>query len=406
MKTPKHVLPIIVIAQFFCTSLWFAGNAVLPQLIDKYSWEANSLGNLTSAVQFGFILGTLGFAFLSLADRFSPSKLFFISATFGAVFNVMGLYFADKFSLLLCLRFLVGFSLAGIYPVGMKIAADYYQKGLGKSLGYLVGALVMGTALPHLIKSILGNELPWTWVLVTTSILAFLGGLVMVIFVNDGPYHKRMRTFDLKIIFKIFKNKPLKSAAYGYFGHMWELYTFWTFVPILLTFYASLHHTTILNTSFYSFIVIGVGGLACVMAGYTSQYFGVKKTATTALFLSGLCCLLSPIFLMWTSFPVFMAFLIFWGFNVVADSPLFSTLVAQHAEPSSKGTSLTLVNTIGFSITILSIQFISFLQTQIPPAYLFMMLAIGPLFGLISMYKKQKYDFNNQAFNLKVYHKN
>jgi len=389
MKIPKHVLPIIVVAQFFCTSLWFAGNAILPSLIAQYNWKADSLGYLTSAVQFGFILGTLIFAFLSLADRFSPSKLFFISASFGALFNVMGLYFVAKFSLLLCLRFLVGFSLAGIYPVGMKIAADYYRQGLGKSLGYLVGALVIGTALPHLIKSVIGNELPWAWVLITTSALAFLGGLVMVIFVNDGPHHQRMQDFDFKLVFKIFKNKSLKSAAFGYFGHMWELYTFWAFVPVLLMFYASLHHTTILNISFYSFMVIGVGGLACVMAGYTSQYFGIKNTAAMALFLSGLCCLLSPLFIMWASFPIFMAFLIFWGFNVVADSPLFSTLVAQYAEPSSKGTSLTLVNTIGFSITILSIQFVSFLQMYISPVYLFTILAIGPLFGLLALFKKK-----------------
>jgi MFS family permease len=123
MKIPKHVLPIIVVAQFCCTSLWFAGNAVLPQLIVQYHWEASSLGNLTSAVQFGFILGTLIFAFLSLADRFSPSKLFFISATLGAIFNATGIFAADNFILLLCIRFLVGFSLAGIYPVGMKIAS-------------------------------------------------------------------------------------------------------------------------------------------------------------------------------------------------------------------------------------------------------------------------------------------
>jgi len=388
MKIPKYVLPIIVIAQFCCTSLWFAGNAVLPQLIAKYNWPSSSLGNLTSAVQFGFISGTLVFAFLSLADRFSPSKLFFISAAFGAVFNVMGLLVASNFIALLCFRILVGFSLAGIYPVGMKIAADYYQQGLGKSLGYLVGALVIGTALPHLINSLLGNRLPWNWVLITTSALAFLGGLFIFVFVKDGPHHERMRKFDFKIIFKIFKNKKLKSAAYGYFGHMWELYTFWAFVPILLTFYVSLHHTTMLSPSFYSFLVISIGGLACVMAGYTSQYFGVKNTAATALFLSGLSCLLSPLFLMWASFPVFIAFLIFWGFNVVADSPLFSTLIAQNATPSSKGTSLTIVNTIGFSLTIVSIQFISFLQTQIPSTYLFMLLAVGPFLGLRALFKK------------------
>jgi len=388
MKIPKHVLPIIVIAQFCCTSLWFAGNAVLPQLITDYHWPASSLGFLTSAVQLGFISGTLIFAVLSLSDRFSPSKLFFISATFGAIFNIMGLFFADKLGLLLCFRFLVGFSLAGIYPVGMKIASDYYQKGLGKSLGYLVGALVIGTALPHLIKSMLGNEFPWSWVFIATSGLAFLGGLVLVIFVGDGPHHQRLHHFDLKIIFDVFKNKSLKAAAFGYFGHQWELYTFWAFVPVLLTFYASLHNITILNTSFYAFLVIGVGGLACVLAGYLSQYFGAKNTAALALLLSGLCCLLSPLFLLMASFPVFIAFLIFWGFNVVADSPLYSTLVAQNAITNNKGTSLTLVNALGFGITIISIQFVSFLQNIVPPAYLFMILALGPIFGLKALYQK------------------
>ena len=388
MKIPKHVLPIIVIAQFCCTSLWFAGNAVLPQLIAQYGWDASSLGNLTSSVQFGFILGTLVFAFLSLADRFSPSKLFFISATLGAFFNVAGIFVVPNFILLLSVRFLVGFSLAGIYPVGMKIAADYYQKGLGKSLGYLVGALVVGTALPHLIKGLLGNSLPWLWVLVSTSVIAFLGGLLIVLFVKDGPHHKQMNGFDAKLLSQIFKNKKLKSAAFGYFGHQWELYTFWAFVPLLITYHAQIHHNIIFNTSFYAFTIIGIGGLACVLAGYTSNLFGTKNTAALALFLSGLCCLLSPFFLMWASFPVFILFLIFWGFNVVADSPLYSTLIAQNAEPSNKGTSLTLVNSIGFAITIVSIQFLSLLQQHISPVYLFTLLAIGPLFGLISLYKK------------------
>jgi len=388
MKIPKYVLPIIVIAQFCCTSLWFAGNAVLPQLIDKYHWVSSSLGNLTSAVQFGFILGTLVFAFLSLADRFSPSKLFFISAIFGALFNITGLLVASNFIVLLSFRFLVGFSLAGIYPVGMKIAADYYQKGLGKSLGYLVGALVIGTALPYLIKSILGNELPWTWVLIATSALAFLGGLLIVLFVHDGPHHKRMQNFDLNIVFKVFKNKSFRAAAFGYFGHMWELYTFWAFVPVLLGFYAKLHHTNILNMALYSFFVIGLGGLACIIGGYISQQYGTKKTAAIALLLSGLCCLLSPLFLIWSSFYAFISFLIFWGLVVVADSPLFSTLVAQNSDAQSKGTALTIVNAIGFSLTIVSIQLLSILQTVIPLAYLFMILAIGPIFGLKALYKK------------------
>ena len=152
----------------------------------------------------------------------------------------------------------------------------------------------------------------------------------------------------------------------------------------------------------YSFFVIGLGGLACVIEGYISQQYGAKKTAATALLLSGLCCLLSPLFLIWSSFYAFISFLIFWGLVVVADSPLFSTLVAQNSDAKSKGTALTIVNTIGFSLTIVSIQFISFLQTQIPTTYLFMLLAIGPFLGLRALFKKlNHYGFKIHSFKIK-----
>ena len=154
MNVKKHILPIIIFSQFCCTSLWFAGNGIIGDLISAYNLPTESLSSLTSAVQFGFIVGTLTFAFLTIADRFSPSKVFLLSALFGAVFNLEMMLSANTLTSLLIFRFLTGFALAGIYPVGMKIASDYYQKGLGTSLGYLVGALVLGTAFPHLLKSI------------------------------------------------------------------------------------------------------------------------------------------------------------------------------------------------------------------------------------------------------------
>jgi MFS family permease len=158
MKPPKWVLPIIVISQFCCTSLWFAGNGVMVDLVDNFNLNENALGHLTSAVQFGFISGTLIFALLTIADRFSPSKVFFISALLGALCNSLIIIESNVFLSLLLLRFLIGFFLAGIYPVGMKIAADYYDKKLGKSLGFLVGALVLGTSFPHLLRDVLHND--------------------------------------------------------------------------------------------------------------------------------------------------------------------------------------------------------------------------------------------------------
>ena len=384
MKIPKHILPIIVIAQFCCTSLWFAGNGVMSNLVLTFGLEVSSLGHLTSAVQFGFITGTLVFALLTTADRFSPSRVFFFSAVFGALFNLGTVLENNSLTTLLIFRFLTGFFLAGIYPVGMKIAADYYNKGLGKSLGFLVGALVLGTAFPHFLNGF-ETALDWKMVLFTTSFLAFLGGLSMLLFVPNGPFRKRSQQLDFSVFFKVFRNKNFRSPAFGYFGHMWELYTFWAFLPVMISSYNSINSTD-LNVSLYSFSIIAIGGLACVVGGYLAERLGTKKVAFTALFLSCLCCLVSPIFFSISSSILFIGFLLIWGMVVIADSPLFSTLVAQNASAENKGTALTIVNCIGFAITIISIQVVSNLQVSVGSTYVFMLLAIGPVLGLIALY--------------------
>ena len=388
MKVPKHVLPTIVLAQFCCTSLWFASNGVLTELISNFNLNENALGDLTSGVQFGFISGTLTFAILTITDRFSPSKVFFISAIFGALFNAGMLWQENTLLSLVIFRFLTGFFLAGIYPVGMKIAADYFDKGLGKSLGFLVGALVVGTAFPHLLKG-LGSYFSWQSVIITTSSLALLGGILIIFLVPNGPFRKQSQHLDLSAFFKIFKNSGFKAAAFGYFGHMWELYTFWAFVPLMLKAYASIHQIT-LNIALLSFSIIAIGGVACIAGGYLSQKFGVKKTATLALSLSGICCLLATLLFSIPSTPIFILFLLFWGMVVIADSPLFSTLVAKNAPIALKGTALTIVNCIGYSITIISIQLVKILQTYTTSVWVYTILVLGPIFGLISLTKKRK----------------
>ena len=389
MKKCKIVLPIIVISQFCCTSLWFASNAVLNDLIANFNLSLSALENLTSIIQFGFIIGTLLFALFTIVDRFSPSNVFFVCAVSGAFFNSCLVFDNNTYSSLLILRFLTGFFLAGIYPIGMKIATDYYQKGLGNALGFLVGALVLGTALPHLLKDSM-HAFSWEMVLLSISGLSVFGGCLLVIFVNNGPYRKKGTSLDLTICFKVFKNKDFRKASFGYFGHMWELYTFWTFVPILLKTYSDLYAVVKFNIPLLSFFIIGIGSISCVLGSYLAAKFGTKRTAFSVLLLSCICCLVSPLFFLVSNGTIFLLFLLFWGMVVIADSPLFSTLVAQNAPEKDKGTALTIVNCIGFSVTILSLQLVSAQYHSTNSIFVYLLLAIGPIIGLLAIGTKSR----------------
>ncbi len=361
----------------------------MSDLIASFDLPLSALGHLTSAVQFGFIFGTLIFAVLTVADRFAPSKVFFGCALLGALFNLGIIWEGNQMSYILIFRFLTGFFLAGIYPVGMKIAADYYKEGLGKSLGFLVGALVVGTAFPHLAKEITAS-FSWKWVMVFTAFLAVIGGLLMLIFIGNGSFRRSGKRIDFSAFLSVFKGLQFRKAAFGYFGHMWELYAFWAFVPVMLQTYSAHHPNVNFNIPLLSFLIIALGGLGCVLGGYLSYSLGTKKVATTALLLSALCCLVSPLFFIIPSETVFVGFLFFWGMVVIADSPLFSTMVAHNAPIALKGTALTIVNSIGFAVTIVSIQLLTVLQPLAPPIFIYTVLAIGPILGLIVLRKEGK----------------
>lgn len=384
-RPPKYVLPAIVLAQFCGTSLWFAPNGVMEPLIAAYGLPDQALGHLTAAVQLGFIGGTLVFALLTLADRFSPSRLFLVCALLGALCNAGLVLTGQTLPSLLLLRLATGFFLAGIYPVGMKIASDYYREGLGTSLGYLLGALVLGTALPHLLRW--GQfSAAWEAVVGITSGLAAAGGLCIA-FLPDGPYHRPMPALDIKVLTRVFRNREFRAAAFGYFGHMWELYTFWAFVPVLLAIHRGSGAQGFI--SFWSFLILGIGGPACVLAGYLARARGEKSVAQVALMASGICCLLVPFAIRW-DLPYFLAFMLLWGAVVIADSPLFSTLVARNAPPDSKGTALTFVTSIGFAITILSLESLSALRALWEGPAGFMLLVLGPVLGVLALWRAGK----------------
>ena len=381
IKRPFWILPTIIISQFAGGSLWFACNAVLNDLKLLYGFNDAALGHVTSSVQLGFIFGTLLFAVLMIPDRFPPRVVFLICSLFGALSNICMLLAGDL-SALIALRFLTGFFLAGIYPVGMKIAASWYRKGLGRALGYLVGGLVLGTAFPHFLKAF-GHTISWRDLIPGISLVAGSGGILLFLLVPDGPYLAKESRFNPRIIYRMFQSKDFRSSAFGYFGHMWELYTFWAFIPVFLGQYAE-NHTIQLNIPFWSFSIIAAGTLGCAIGGILSTRYGSGFVAWFQLLVSGMCCILSP-FLFFLSKNAFILFLLIWGISVVGDSPQFSTLNARTAPRDYVGSALTIVTSIGFFITIISIQLANALLRIINPQSIFVMLVIGPIFGLLKL---------------------
>jgi len=376
---PPWILAAIVLSQFAGTSLWFAGNAVLGDLQAAWGLAPDALGYATSAVQLGFIAGTLAFAFFAVSDRVSPRIVFFLCSVSGALFN-LGVYaFGEGLLTLLAFRFLTGFFIAGIYPVGMKIASGWYQRDLGNALGLLVGALVVGTAFPHLLRGV-GQTLPWGTVLLAVSAIAALGGLAMLALVPDGPYLAKGAKFDPRALAVIFRSREFRASCFGYFGHMWELYAFWAFVPVVL----AAHAPSELNVPLWAFAVIAAGFVGCAGGGIVSLRADSARVAFAQLAASGACCVLSPLAFKAPT-PVFLAFLVFWGMVVVGDSPQFSALNARYAPRPLVGSALTIGNCIGFSITIASIQLLNALAAGMNPAWLFVALAPGPVLGLLAL---------------------
>jgi predicted MFS family arabinose efflux permease len=232
-------------------------------------------------------------------------------------------------------------------------------------------------------------------VIIATSILALIGGLLIVSLVPDGPHRTPGKKPDFTAWFRVFKNRDFRSAAFGYFGHMWELYAFWAFVPLMIASFYETHGLEPGNISILTFFIIGLGGVSCAAGGILSRKTGTKRTAFVALFCSFCCCLLYPLIFSQSSAVLFIAFLLFWGLVVIADSPLFSTLVAHNAPGEIKGTALTIVNCIGFSITIVSIQTVTWLLHYANPAYLYMILALGPVFGLYSLRFRETFNISS-----------
>ncbi|MCM2250908.1 MAG: MFS transporter [Ramlibacter sp.] len=386
IAVPRRILPVIVLSQFAGTSLWFAVNAVMPDLQRAWGLPAAAVGTLTSAVQLGFVCGTLVFALLMLADRFLPARVFLVCSVLGAALNAATLLADGRLALLVALRFGVGFLLAGIYPVGMKIAASWYRERLGAAMGVLIGALVLGTALPHGLRALtgdgsglsqsVGGPAPWQLVILGVSLLACAGGLATALLVPVHPDAPRGARITPKALGLIWTDRRLRASVFGYFGHMWELYAFYVLVPLIVT-----ARLTGRDVSAAAFLAIGAGFAGCVIGGLLVRRLGSARVAQMQLAASGACCLAAPLMLA-APVPLFMGWLVVWGATVVGDSPQFSTLTAQNAPPAVVGSVLTFTNCIGFAISVVSIELFVAAAHAWPLPGVLPWLAVGPAMGL------------------------
>ena len=380
----NNPVPVIVLAQLFGTSLWFSANSAADDLIRAWGIAPAAIGTLTNAVQLGFILGTLSFAVSGLADRFAASRIFAVCAVLGALCNAAFALFASDMASGIPLRFAVGFCLAGVYPLGMKLVVGWVPERAGAALAQLVGMLTLGTALPHGIR-LAGAGWSWQATILVSSGLALIAA-ALIFRLGDGPHLKRRHdTPPLRLgrVFYAFSGREFRASALGYFGHQWELYAFWTLVPALLV-VSGLAAAPSATLSGLSFAVIGIGALGCVLGGWWSRRAGSARVAATALGVSALCCALFPLSEAWPAWAK-TGLLLLWGASVVADSPHFSALSARACPPEIVGSALAIQNSIGFAITMISIHlgtaWIGEWGTNI--AWL---LLPGPLLGLIGLY--------------------
>ncbi len=378
----RHVLPVLVLAQFAGTSPWFAVNAVMPDLQRELGWPLAWVGSMTSALQFGFIAGTLAFALLAVVDRYPPRRVFLLCSLAAAAFTVGAWAMVRDPQALMVWRFATGVCLAGIYPVGMRLAAQWFREGLGAAMGLLIAALILGSASAHGLRA-LGAALPWESLMLGVAALAALGGVGLYLALGDPPTvvpaAPRARSFDGRALATLWSNRRVRSSVLGYFGHMWELYTMWVMVPLVLA--LRLEGAAL---SWVAFGVLGAGALGCAGGGWLAMRWGSARVACVQLAISGSCCLAAP-WMLNAPDPWFYGWLVLWGITVAGDSPQFSTLTARNAPPSAVGSVLTLTNCLGFAISIASILLFTALAERFPLGLLLPGLALGPALGLLAM---------------------
>ncbi|MFJ6209432.1 MFS transporter [Lysinibacillus sp. NPDC092081] len=386
----------IGLSELCALSLWFSASVIAPELIEIWNLSPNSEAWLSASIPIGFVIGSLFSSYFGVADRFNPRKVFATSVFLGALLNVL-LIFVNYAFFGILLRILTGITLAGVYPIAVKILSQWFPQKRGFAIGVLIAAVTLGSSLPHFVVMFF-SSLNWKLVIISTSVLALLSAIIVTYILEDAPILPNKTHFSLKLIKKVVLNKPVMLANYGYFGHMWELYAMWTWLPAFLTasfltYSPDIPHWFIALSSFIS---IGIaGGIGCVIGGLISDKIGRANLTIISMLISAICSIVIGFTFgqyIWLTLLISMI----WGMSVISDSAQFSAAVSEIAEGDYVGTALTFQMCIGFLFTIFSINLIPIIQRIIGWEWVFTILAIGPILGIGFMVKYRRYELTNE----------
>jgi MFS family permease len=380
-----RALALLALAELLGMSLWFAGTAVAPLLRERWSLDATEVGWLTAIVQLGFVVGTAVAAILNLADLVPSRYYVATSATLGAAANAL-LLVRGGYTLALVSRFFSGFFLAGVYPPAMKMAATWFRSRRGLAIGVIVGALTVGKALPFLVKAFSWRDT--STVIAMSSVFALAGAAIIATTYRDGPHPFAPRPFSWALVRTVARVHPWRLATGSYLGHMFELYSFWTWIPAFLAASAAAtagapNESTLALTAF---LVIAFGAAGCVWGGMAADRRGRERVITIALAASGSCALLAGMFF-GLDFRVTAVMATVWSFFVIADSAQFSALVTESVPAHAVGTALTMQTCLGFLLTLVSIQLVPPVVARTGWGWAFAMLALGPAAGIVAIHR-------------------